>query len=63
LWADFFAAEIVALKELERDGLCSITNNLIAIDSNAGQIARVVSSFFDKYFCDSGVGSKHSRIA
>lgn len=60
---DFFAEEISKLAILQQDGLISLENNLIAIDANAGQIVRVVSSFFDKYFCDSGVGAKHSKIA
>jgi len=59
---DFFNEEIAALSPLKEDGLINIDNNIIAIDANAAQIVRVVGSFFDKYFCGSGVGAKHSKI-
>ena len=61
--SSFFDEEKARIAALEKEGFLSIRNNLIAIDANAAQIVRVVSSFFDKYFCDSGVGAKHSKIA
>jgi coproporphyrinogen III oxidase-like Fe-S oxidoreductase len=58
---DYFDNEIKSLRELEKDGLITIKNNVIKVHPNTPQITRVVSSFFDKFFEPST--TKHSKIA
>lgn len=57
---DYFKQELLCLKELEKDGLVSIKNNVITIHPQARQLTRVVSSVFDNYYKPSS--QKHSKI-
>ncbi len=61
LSASYFAKEIEALSELEKDQLIKIENNVIKLNPQTPQITRVVSSAFDKFFTPSA--TKHSKVA
>lgn len=58
---DYFASEIKALHELEKDNLIKIKENKITINSSFPQISRITASFFDKYLEENN--KKHSKIA
>ena len=56
---DYFDNEMKFLKELEKDGLVEIKNNLIKINPSTPQIARIASNAFDKFFTNDA--NKHSK--
>ncbi len=58
---NYFAAEINALSQLEKDGLVRICKNKITVNSSFPQIVRIVASFFDKYLAEDN--KRHSRVA
>lgn len=57
----YFASELEALEELEKDGLIEIRKNKIIVNQSSPQVSRIVASFFDKYLQEDN--KKHSRIA
>lgn len=59
---NFFTPEISKLENLIKDGLVIFENNIIKINPETPQIARVVSSLFDEFFSAEN-NTKHSKIA
>lgn len=55
----YFAEEIALLKNLKKDQLVTLKDNLIKIHPEAPQITRLVSSIFDKFFQPEA--KKHSK--
>lgn len=58
---NYFSNELESLRKLESDGLIKIKNSALKINNDAPQIARVVCSFFDKFFKQSI--KQHSKVA
>ncbi|MEX0298041.1 MAG: hypothetical protein AB3N28_03155 [Kordiimonas sp.] len=59
--ADQFEAELTKLKTLEEDGLISIRDQKMGIESNAVQATRLAAAAFDAYLAPSQ--QKHAQVA
>ena len=61
-FADYFAADLAALRELEQDGLVTISDQEIRITPRGRFLARIVAMRFDRYLREATTTAKYSRV-
>lgn len=61
-FADYFAADLAALRELEQDGLVTISDQEIRITPQGRFLARIVAMRFDRYLREATTTAKYSRV-
>jgi len=62
---DYFAAEILRLESLKKDGLVFFEDSVVKVNQNFPQILRVVCAAFDEYFWrdSADLQIRHSKIS
>jgi oxygen-independent coproporphyrinogen-3 oxidase len=61
-FAEYFAADLAALRELEQDGLVTISDQEIRITPRGRFLARIVAMRFDRYLREATTTAKYSRV-
>ena len=61
-FSDYFAADLAALRELEDDGLVTISDQEIRITPRGRFLARIVAMRFDRYLREATTTAKYSRV-
>ena len=59
---DYFESDVAALRELENDGLVTITDQEIRITPRGRFLARIVAMRFDRYLREATTTAKYSRV-
>jgi len=61
-FSDYFEADLAALRELENDGLVTISDQEIRITPRGRFLARIVAMRFDRYLRETTTTAKYSRV-
>ena len=60
-FSEYFSKEIIKLKELERKGLLSYTDNLITVTTVGRYFVRHICRIFDKFLDDNSAYEVHGN--
>jgi oxygen-independent coproporphyrinogen-3 oxidase len=60
-FSDYFSKEVIKLKELERKGLLSYTDNLITVTTVGRYLVRHICRIFDKFIDDNSAYEVHGN--